>query len=474
MISKPKMASSSRKAQRLQDPIHGLIKFGETYEDQFVWKLIACEEFQRLRRIRQLGFSELVYPGATHTRFAHSVGVFNNSRRLIGIIRDRSGSLDERRGFAAKCAALLHDVGHGPFSHTFEGAEKQRFLNLTGTPKSKKAATKLRKHEEWTVEIITGDTSVNQHLREVDAEFPNEVAGIIRETESRDIYSSVVSSQFDADRLDYMKRDRYMTGIGSGDFDLEWLLDCLEVGEVLIGQTEPETAQSFVLNSKGYRAAEGYLQARFQLYSMVYMHKTTRAAEKMLGAVLTRVASLLADNGLKELGLSSSNPLVRHYRSKSHNLQGYLDLDDYSILAALVELRSAKDKLVSNLASSLLQRSLFKCLDLSKTFLSGSDQKLRFKKRLVEESKSMGLVLGTTLLEDDPEIEGYEEHGWEDETALNKVLIYDSEQKKNTVDIETESEIVKALEKKEKFYRIYVPDNERKTRIEKLVKEVIQ
>ena len=147
-----------QESQRLRDPVYGLIVFGggpdadvrET--DQIAWKLINAREFQRLRRIRQLGFSELVFPGATHSRFAHCVGAYHTARGIMDVIRRRhEGTFDPLRARAALLAALLHDVGHGPFSHVFENVGK---------------ALKLRKrHEDWGREIIEGDTEVNGVLR---------------------------------------------------------------------------------------------------------------------------------------------------------------------------------------------------------------------------------------------------------------------------------------------------------------------
>lgn len=114
------------KPQRIRDPIHGLITFAND-DELLVWDLLNCAEFQRLRRIKQLGFSDLVYPGASHSRFAHSVGVFRNACRLLAVIKNSlgRGTFNEGRAIASLCAALLHDVGHGPFSHTFEGVQKR-------------------------------------------------------------------------------------------------------------------------------------------------------------------------------------------------------------------------------------------------------------------------------------------------------------------------------------------------------------
>ena len=147
-----KDATAEPDTKRVRDPIHGLITF-EDEDDKLVWSLLDCREFQRLRRIKQLGFSDLVYPGATHSRLAHSLGVFHNARRLLGIIKRHlgTGKFNSRRGTATLCAALLHDLGHGPFSHTFEGVQKGLGLK--------------QKHEQWSAAIITGDSEIHTQLR---------------------------------------------------------------------------------------------------------------------------------------------------------------------------------------------------------------------------------------------------------------------------------------------------------------------
>ncbi len=139
------------KPERIRDPVHDLIEFSRDDFDQTIWDALESAEFQRLRRIKQLGFSELVFPGATHSRFAHSVGVFHTARRLSALIRNRlPDSFDLNRARIATAAALVHDLGHGPFSHAFEGALKRLGV--------------AKRHEDWTVAIVSGDTEVSEVL----------------------------------------------------------------------------------------------------------------------------------------------------------------------------------------------------------------------------------------------------------------------------------------------------------------------
>ena len=201
---------------------------------------------QRLRRIRQLGVSETTFPGATHTRFAHSLGVFHVARQLMHILHHAlpPDERDSHRADVALFAALLHDVGHGPFSHAFEGVQEAR-----GQSKD---------HEQWTSEIIVrstgkGDLSIRSILDGKQPGLAQEVADLLRADHPANAYYAIVSSSFDADRLDYLRRDRFMTGPGAGAIDFNWLLDNLDLGSISIGtdaDDEVETVKTFCLKRK--------------------------------------------------------------------------------------------------------------------------------------------------------------------------------------------------------------------------------
>lgn len=179
------------KPQRIRDPLHNLIAFDEKQFDQALWRVIQTPDFQRLRRIKQLGFSELVYPGATHTRFSHSLGVYHIAKRLLEIIRQKDESdYNSSFGRYAKAAALLHDIGHGPFSHAFEDV-------------GKRLGFKLAKHEDVSDAVIRHRQIAAILDDEFGTGFSANVADLIKSSgASRGIYGAVVSSQFDADRLD--------------------------------------------------------------------------------------------------------------------------------------------------------------------------------------------------------------------------------------------------------------------------------
>jgi HD superfamily phosphohydrolase len=211
------------KLQRIRDPLHDLIIFEGNDFEGLMWEALNSREFQRLRRIKQLGFSELVYPGATHTRFAHSVGVFHVARQLASLIQTRIDDFDPDRANVAMAAALVHDVGHGPFSHAFEDAMKHLDKGKEQKPK---------RHELWTSDIVSGDTELGSILSKRGTKFRDDVALLLANESPTDIYSAIVSSQFDADRLDYVRRDRLMTGAQHGGFDYPWLLANLEVDKI--------------------------------------------------------------------------------------------------------------------------------------------------------------------------------------------------------------------------------------------------
>lgn len=178
--------------KRLRDPVHGLIVFDENEPiDMLAWKLIDTPEFQRLRRIRQLGVSEFTFPGAVHTRFAHSIGVFHTARALVKIL-DREMKRNEQElklpmAEVVLIASLLHDLGHGPFSHTFEGVQESRGVK--------------KRHETWTADIIRHPSGeIYRLLEKHRSGFADQVAELLEKEDPEDIYHAIVSSSFDADK----------------------------------------------------------------------------------------------------------------------------------------------------------------------------------------------------------------------------------------------------------------------------------
>lgn len=217
---------------------------------------------QRLRRIRQLGLSYVTYPGAEHSRFVHSLGVTHLVKRIIAQLKF-SRDEQEREWLDSilanyelvLCAALLHDIGHGPFSHAIE--------KTTGI-----------KHEDWTTLIINNEnTEVHQVLESFRPGFASEVANVISRIHPCRAVVKLLSSQLDADRIDYLLRDSLMTGAGYGKFDLEWLLNVITIGAI---GDEPEVGLKL---DKGLNIAEDFVMARYYMYRNVYFHKATRSCE---------------------------------------------------------------------------------------------------------------------------------------------------------------------------------------------------
>ena len=340
--------------QRIRDPLYNLIEFRAEAIDDLLWRIIQTEDFQRLRRIKQLGFSEFVYPGATHTRFAHSIGVFHLARRLIEIIdlklKQRGSPLSNvMKKETALCAALLHDLGHGPFSHAFEEVGKR--LNLP-----------FVNHERVTEKLIR-EGKIGQLLESYNTGLSANVAAAIGE--HSDIYSSVVSGQFDADRLDYMQRDRLMTGTNTGNVDLEWLLSNIEIAEVQFSSDDESiySVESMVLNPKGLLAAESYALNLFHLYPTVYFHKTTRCMEKIFSELMYLLITKIQQDDILSLNISPQHPVCSFVKDIT-SWQSVLLLNDVVIWGMLEELRSANDKNIANLSDRLYNRKLFKSIKI--------------------------------------------------------------------------------------------------------------
>lgn len=341
--------------ERIRDPIHNLIVFDTGQQlERMLWEVLCSRPFQRLRRVKQLGFSELVYPGATHTRFAHSVGVFHTARELMDIVRKRAGAgvvRMEAKEQIALAAALVHDVGHGPFSHAFESVGKE--LDL-----------KLADHEQMSDQLIR-ESEIAQILRKFGSGFANDVADMIKKDGPKTVHTAVVSSQFDADRLDYMRRDRLMTGSQQSAIDLTWLLANLEIANVPVGVDENKfhDVPTFVIGPKAIPATETYILGNFQLYPAVYFHKTIRGAEKLFAELLVHLVKLVQNGGQSRVGLDNAHALVRFAKSPD-DINTVMTLDDTVIWGALSQLRESKDQLIKSFAERLQDRKLFKCIDI--------------------------------------------------------------------------------------------------------------
>lgn len=460
--------AKSMPRQRIRDPIHNLIEFEDRPFEQTCWRLIQTPQFQRLRRIKQLGFSELVYPGATHSRFSHSIGVFHTARQLARVIeRLRSDGYDLRRAQVAVAAALLHDLGHGPFSHAFEDVIKRLGLG---------------KHETTSVRLIKSP-EIAEILNSFAPNFADAVAQIIENKVPEDIYAAIVSSQFDADRLDYMRRDRLMTGAQSSAIDFEWLLANLEVRRVKIGQDEKEVREieTLVVGQKAVLAAEAYVLGLFHLYPTVYFHKATRSAEKIFGALLTRIFQLSIDGDPEKTGLPKSHPLLL-FAHKPDNLECFCSLDDFVVWGALPMLMRSSDACIGELSQRLFRRDFYKAIDVTSkidTALINLHADEREDRRRRCEAKIRVKLAESGLLEfsdeaprvfDDIVKRDPYRHGQGDGAVLD--AIYAVDRTNELMDLSRLSRVVEALKKYE-VYRIYYreSDNQTKTTLDVIIEE---
>src|SRR5882762_5570564 len=251
-----------------RDPVHNIIPLRDTNaEGRLMICLIDTPEFQRLRRIKQLGLGLYTYQGAEHSRFTHSLGAFHLMSRVLDRLgeKHRFEPLDRA---AARAAALLHDVGHGSFSHVME-----KVLGFH--------------HEKWTVEVVLSETTeIGQLLRSYSAQLPSKVAAIIEGKFQPAALGQLVSSQLDVDRMDYLLRDSLMTGAKYGIYDLEWIINALAIDE---------EADRIYVEARGLYAVEEYLQARYYMFRQVYFHRTLRSAEAVLRSIIRRALQLLTD-----------------------------------------------------------------------------------------------------------------------------------------------------------------------------------
>jgi HD superfamily phosphohydrolase/uncharacterized protein YwgA len=397
------------RTQRVRDPVHGLIVFDQgSALDQLAWKLIATPEFQRLRRIRQLGVSEFTFPGATHTRFSHSIGVFHTARELIRILKRLipSAEFREHRANVAVLAALLHDLGHGPFSHAFEEVQKSHGAS--------------RDHEEWTAEIIRNERGSIRPLLNEPRSLADEIADLLRADNPQDIYHAVVSSSFDADRLDYLRRDRLMTGTGAGAIDFDWLLDNLRIARISTAADEDATdahrVDTFCLDHKALQAAESFLLARYHLFQQVYLHKATRGFEQLITVILGHLADAATAGQPERIGLDAKDPLVRFYSPGGGTIENYIALDDYVVWCAVGRMVAGPDPEAAEHARRFRDRERLKALDIDALYPPKPHEKqarldLRRAREMQRIERLLGAELGRSVWKDSAPISVYVRRG---------------------------------------------------------------
>ncbi|CAM5192534.1 HD domain-containing protein OS=Ureibacillus acetophenoni OX=614649 GN=SAMN05877842_10116 PE=4 SV=1 [Ureibacillus acetophenoni] len=310
-----------------KDPVHRYVHV----RDQVIWDLIGTKEFQRLRRIKQLGTAYLVFHGAEHSRFNHSLGVYEIVRRIVDDVFRGRPEWDESERLVVLCAALLHDLGHGPFSHAFEKVFQTD-------------------HEYYTRQILLGNTEVNAVLRKVSADFPERVALVIEKNYTNNIVVSLISSQIDADRMDYLQRDAYFTGVSYGHFDMERILRVIR----------PRQGQ-IVFKATGMHAIEDYIMSRYQMYLQIYFHPVSRSAEAILNHILKRAKKLYEEGYQFKVEPTHFHSLFKN----EENLEDYLALDENILLAYFQFWMCEEDSILSDLSRRFINRDLFAHVDLN-------------------------------------------------------------------------------------------------------------
>lgn len=323
--------SRNNKKKIFNDPVYGFISI----PSEIIFDIIEHPFFQRLRRINQLGLTQLVYPGALHTRFHHALGAMHLMNTAIQVIRRKGHEITEEEEHAVLTAILLHDIGHGPFSHTLE-------------------------HD--IVSGVSHEDISSFFIDELEKSFPGEMQlslSIFQNEYKKPFLHQLVSSQLDMDRLDYLNRDSFYTGVSEGIIGSERIIEMLNVHE-----------GNLVLEQKGIYSVEKFIVARRLMYWQVYLHKTVVSAELTLIQILRR-AKALAISG-KELFAS---PALRYFlendirkddfTNKSEVLYQFAELDDYDILGAIKVWQSSSDIILADLSRRLVNRDLLK-IEISK------------------------------------------------------------------------------------------------------------
>lgn len=295
-----------------------------------ILNLIEHPYFQRLRRISQLGLTSLVYPGALHTRFHHAIGAMHLMQKAIYVLRSKGHEISNEEAEGVKIAILLHDIGHGPYSHSLEHSIVD---NIS--------------HEELSL----------FYMHKLNNEFNGKLdlaIQIFKDEYSKSYLHQLVSSQLDMDRMDYLNRDSFYSGVQEGVVGAERIINMLDV-----------VNDKLVVESKGIYSVEKFLIARRLMYWQVYFHKTVVSAEQMLIKVLKR-AKELSQNNIDLFGTSSlqhllnNNFTIEDFKSNPKVFEAFTELDDYDIMASIKEWQNHSDNILASLSNKIVKRELFK------------------------------------------------------------------------------------------------------------------
>ena len=295
----------------ITDPIHGKI----IIEEQIIMDLIDTFEFQRLRRISQLGGTSIAFPSATHTRFSHSLGVVHLATKFANKLQ-----IKDREKTLLLCSALLHDIGHGPLSHSFEYISNAN-------------------HEEFSIKIISGNTTVNKILNDYDKDLAKDICDVLSKKYKNKIITQIISSQIDADRIDYLKRDSHFTGTNYGNIDFEWLLQNAKIMDDLI-----------CFSSKALPSIENYFVCRYHMFQQIYHHKSGSEYEVLIEMIFNEIRN---DDSVELIDEAWKKVI----KNEELDLNTFLALDDYSLSTFIFSIKTSNEKI-----NKLIEN--FKCRNL--------------------------------------------------------------------------------------------------------------
>lgn len=327
-------SSTHNKRKIINDPVHGFI----TIPDELIFDLIEHPFFQRLRRIKQLGLSHLVYPGANHTRFHHALGAMHLMTKAIEVLRSKNVEITDEEKLGATIAILLHDIGHGPFSHTLEHSLLSSIH-----------------HEEVSLLF----------MERLNKEFNNQLdlaIQIFDDTYHKRFLHQLASGQLDMDRLDYLQRDSYFTGVSEGVVGSDRIITMLNVSN-----------NELVIEEKGIYSIENFIGARRIMYWQVYMHKTVVSSEFMLTSILKR-AKFLYHQGVDLFASPSLKVFLKddvtfdQFKEDPSMLENFALIDDSDISTSIKVWQSCEDKILSKLCKDIASRNLFKTIISRTTF----------------------------------------------------------------------------------------------------------
>jgi hypothetical protein len=423
----------------IRDPVYDYISIDG--DDRWLLDLLDTPEMQRLRYIHQLGVSYLVYPGATHTRFSHSLGVMHLMKEVLWHLKEeKCVTLKREDRDALLAVAVVHDVGHGPFSHLLE---------------SKWGG----KHEDWSHRIILDEGSgVNQVLKKKG--LVKRVAALLEKEQggAPSWQKSLISSQLDVDRMDYLMRDSHFTGVGYGKYDYYRLIHTMALEDATKQKGQRVPNKQPVWPDKTKYALEQYVFARYYMYQSVYFHSCTRGYEKLLDAIWNR-AKDLATTGRKPL-LPPVAPFFRN--DYEPTVEEYVRLQEYHVFSQIELWKNARDPVLADLCRRFLARRGFKAIPLTEamTGFSGSDKISKAVGILARAGGNFALAPRCYLLEDKGGVEPYKPYRWSDKEASQPILI--RQQGKVQEISEVLARLKSVTTRDEQFVRYYCPAEQRK------------